>query len=127
MHLVLYNSQGKAQILYEISVAAVFEAQPYFSAVFLIRREVGKKKLNIIKETVNSTSENIAARLVRKAFYVLTRFGSTEALQFVVDPYMWLNPRLMQFQRYCSIKTDFSPGIARDSFQSCPPLLRSDR
>lgn len=47
--LVLDASQVRAQILYELSVPTAFEAQPYFTALAFMIREVRKRAEYCVK------------------------------------------------------------------------------
>lgn len=48
LQLVLDKRQGKRQMLYEMSVSTAFGAPYYFLGKAMMRREVGRKVLNIV-------------------------------------------------------------------------------
>lgn len=60
------NSQSEALILYAMSVPTASEALFYFHAVNFMIEEVGKKKLNIVRNVVSSIVIGMATQLVQK-------------------------------------------------------------
>lgn len=73
---------------YDMSVPTGFETQLYFSAIALMSRTVGKKKLNIFRNAVNSTLLGMAVQLMQEAWDVLSKFCSLGSLQVVIQPYL---------------------------------------
>lgn len=71
--LVLNNGWAKERTAYECSVRTALEANLYFSAMALMRKEVVEEKLNICQTAMNSTLANIAGLLVQKAWDVRQR------------------------------------------------------
>lgn len=68
-----------------------------------------KKKLNIVRNAMNSIKADMAAQLVRKAWDVLTESCSLGSLRVVVQPYQCINPAETQ---YCV------PSQRSDGFES---------
>lgn len=61
-------------------------------------REVGKKKMDINWNTVNSRFPEMVAQLVQKSCDTLTKFLSFGTFQDVIEPYMWFNRAVIQFR-----------------------------
>lgn len=98
MQWKLDNSQAKAHIRYVIRVPAAFEVQLIFHVAALISSEVARKKLNIVRNSVNSTLAVIKAQLVEKGCNGLTKFFSLRLQRVVIQPYLQFNPAVIQVQ-----------------------------
>lgn len=92
------NSRGKPQMTFEKGVLTAFQAQLYFHAPVLMNREIGAKKLNIFLNAMNSTLAEIAFQLVQKALDVLTKLCLLGPLPLVIEPCIWFNRAVIQFQ-----------------------------
>lgn len=64
LQMVLDNSQVGAQIPWEMSVQTALAKQLCFHTMALMRRKLGRKKLNIARNAVNSTPAAMALQLV---------------------------------------------------------------
>lgn len=98
LQLLFDNNLAKARMPYEMSMPTISEAQPYFHKIILMSGGVGKKDLKIIRSVVNSTREDRKVHLLQKAWNLLRRPCSLRPLWFVIKPYMWFKPGMIQFQ-----------------------------
>lgn len=86
------------QIPYEVSLPIAPEAKLYFLAIALMNREVGREVLNDIGNTVNNTLTGMAVKLVQTDSDALMKACSLGPLRAEIQPYMWFNPAVIQFQ-----------------------------
>lgn len=127
---MLENSQEKANatIQYEINVPTAFDAQVYFHAMVLMRREFGKKKVNIHRSAANSMTAGMAFLLVQKACDAFKKSCSLGPLQVFSEPCMWSSTAVIQFQVLSQRSDGFvSLKEQKTLYKSGPPLLGPDR
>lgn len=96
--LKLDKSQAKAEMPYKMSVPMALLAQHSFYAMVLIQREVGRRKVNTIRTTVNSMFGAVEGQLVQKAWDTLVKSFSTGPLRVAIERYMWLGPTVIHIQ-----------------------------
>lgn len=107
-----------------MGVPEAFKAQFYIHVIVLMRGEVYKKKLNIIRSAVETTLASIAVQLVQKASDASTKSFLLGSLRVVVEPYIYFNPAVVQFQ-VVSQWTDGFVSLKQQEtlFETGSPLL----
>lgn len=84
MQLASNNSQAKAHLPYDMSVATAFEAKLYLHALALMSREVKRKKPNVVQNAIKSTTAGVAVQFAMDALDTLTKSCLLLSLQVVV-------------------------------------------
>lgn len=81
-----------------MSVPTAFGAQIYFHSTALTSRSNESKKLNNVRNAVNSTLVGMAVQLMQKDWDVITRSCSFGRLRIVINLYLSFNSEAMRFQ-----------------------------
>lgn len=66
------------------------EEQLYFYTMYSMSRELGRKKLNIVRDAVNSTLACMAPHFVQAAWYLITKDCSLRLLRITIRLYFCL-------------------------------------
>lgn len=81
-----------------MSLPTAFETQLYLHTLLLLIREVGLRKLSAMQNAMNGTLAEMPVQLVQKGLDALTKSYLLEPLRVVIQPNMWFNPTMIQFQ-----------------------------
>lgn len=81
-----------------MSFLTAFKAQLYHQAKALVSKEVARKKLGVVQNTVNSMLAGMAAQLAQRALDMFKTYCLLEALHSVIHSYLKFNPAVIQFR-----------------------------
>lgn len=98
---------GNKQMMYEMSVSTLIEAQVYFHAMILMSREVNKKKVKIVRNVVDSTLLVMSVQPVKTTWARHKKFCSYGQLWVVMELYTELSPAMIQFQVFLNRSDSF--------------------
>lgn len=123
LQLALDDIEAEVQLPHRIGVQTASKTHLYFHVMFLMRKEIVRRKLNIVSNAGNSTLTSMTANVVQKACDRLANPGFLGPSLVVIQPYLWFNPAVIPFQELSQRPDGFGSLKQQETFfEASPPL-----